>query len=178
MDARGNLFLADFGIAKLLESDMHFTNTGALVGTPAYMSPEQAEGDGTIDGRADIYSLGAILFESLAGRPPYKGASLAETLMQLVSEEKPSLRDHKAKVDPLLEAICMKCMEKIRSNRYLSALELAEDLEAWALGRPVRARPLSLRDRVVCRFSRAGRKPILLAGAAAAVLAGGFLVLF
>jgi serine/threonine-protein kinase len=168
LDRNGKPFLMDFGLAKEIDAAYRITRPGMAMGTPAYMSPEQAEGDGSIDGRADVYALGALIFEILAGRPPFRGASLMETMMQVVSEKSPSLREHEPKIDPRLEAICMKCLEKDRTKRYQTAGELADDLEAFLAGRSVSARPSSFSTFVSRRLVQSKRGAALACGVATA----------
>jgi serine/threonine protein kinase len=135
--------IADFGLAKgLRPEDSAMTQPGAILGTPSYMSPEQAAGGVTQLGpAADVYSLGAILYELLVGRPPFQGASLFETLSQLAT--KPVVPPHALNpvVPRELSVICLKCLEKDSQNRYSSAEALAADLERWLEGRPIQARP-------------------------------------
>ena len=132
--------IADFGLAKFLSEDNGATRTGAILGTPCYMAPEQATGKAKDIGPAvDIYALGAILYELLTGRPPFRGESIQETL-RLVEEQRPEPpRIHNPRVDRGLEAICLKCLEKAPQDRYLSAELLADDLAAYLRGEPVRA---------------------------------------
>ncbi|MHC4598837.1 MAG: serine/threonine protein kinase [Planctomycetota bacterium] len=178
LDRNGRPYLMDFGLAKEIDAAYRITRPGMAMGTPAYMSPEQAEGDGSIDGRADVYSLGALIFEILAGRPPFKGASLMETMMQVVSEKSPSLREHEPRIDADLEAICMKCLEKDRTKRYATAGELADDLEAFLDGKPVKANPSSLHRQLSRRLARSKNGAILAAGfATAAATVAAFITL-
>ncbi len=150
-----NLFpkITDFGLAKKLD-EAGQTVTGAVMGTPAYMAPEQAEGKKTIGPAADIYALGAILYECLTGRPPFKAATSFDTLMQVVSAEPVPLRQLNAKVPADLETICHKCLSKEPARRYGSARELAEELDRFLAGQPVLARPVSR----VARAVRWGRR--------------------
>jgi serine/threonine protein kinase len=163
-------YLIDFGLAKNIDSPLHLTKPGMAMGTPAYMSPEQAEGERDIDGRADIYSLGAVLFEIITGHPPFRGESLMETMLMVVSEKEPSLREHCPDVDPRLEAICLKALQKDRNRRYQSARAFGDDLKRFLDGKPVSARPQSLREKVIDNFQRY-KFPGLLFMASAA---GGF----
>jgi hypothetical protein len=148
--------VADFGLAKLLDVDDDLTQMGAVLGTPAYMAPEQAEGLlNDVRERTDVWSLGAILYEALTGRQAFKGKSRSETL-ELVKRQPPlppcSLR---AEVPTGLEAICLKCLEKQPGHRYATAAELAADLQDWLDGKPIRTRPLrgGRRNGLVATFS-------------------------
>ncbi len=137
LDAAGEPLLADFGLARRLDADAAHTRTGAVMGTPAYMAPEQARGDKGLTTAADVYGLGAILYELLAGRPPFAGPAL-EVLRQAQEDEPappPGDRD--------LAAVALKCLAKQPAGRYASAAELADDLDRWAAGEPTKARPLS-----------------------------------
>ncbi len=125
--------ITDFGLAKRVEGGVSLTNTGAIVGTPSYMAPEQARGDGKPVGpAADIYSLGAVLYEMLTGRPPFLAASVIETLLLVRSEEPVRPRLLNPQIDLDLELICRKCLEKRPEHRYASAAKLADDLEAYS----------------------------------------------
>jgi eukaryotic-like serine/threonine-protein kinase len=137
--------ITDFGLAKRVEGGVSLTGTGAIVGTPSYMAPEQAQGDGKPVGpAADIYSLGAILYEMLTGRPPFLAASVVETLLLVRSEEPVRPRLLNPQIDLDLELICRKCLEKRPEHRYASAAKLADDLEAYLRAEPVSARSSSL----------------------------------
>ncbi len=135
--------IIDFGLAKLLDLAGNETRTGAIIGTPSYMSPEQAKGDRQVGPTADVYSLGAILYELLTGRPPFRGNSDAATLSQVVAQEAVAIRRSHPGVPRDLEAICLACLEKRPERRYVSAGDLAADLRRFLLGEPTRARPLS-----------------------------------
>lgn len=136
--------LTDFGLAKRLGADIGHTATGEVIGTPTYMAPEQALGETAVIGpHTDVWALGAILYECLTGRPPFRGGSLLETLRQVISDEPFPLRGVQPAVPYDLRAICLKCLEKKPSHRYASAADLADDLRRFADGRPILARPLS-----------------------------------
>ncbi|MBL9170436.1 MAG: protein kinase [Verrucomicrobiales bacterium] len=139
IDAEGEPHLTDFGIAKLLESDDALTGTNDVLGTPAYMAPEQASGK-AVSFAADIYSLGAILYELLTGRVPFQGKTPLDTLRKVAEEEPLPPVTLNGAADVELAAICLKCLEKDRSLRYESALSLAEDLERWTRGESVQAK--------------------------------------
>ena len=142
--------LTDFGLARLLESDRTATASGVVFGTPRYMAPEQANGKRALCGPAtDVYSLGAILYELLCGRPPIEGGDSAETLLRLVLVEPPPLRRLAPHVPADLEAIARKCLEKDSVRRYASASDLADDLRRFLDQVPTQARPQSWMERVV-----------------------------
>jgi hypothetical protein len=136
--------IADFGLAKRLEEGMSLTQTGAVLGTPSYMAPEQATGRSRAIGPAtDVYALGAVCYELLAGRPPFQAATRLDTVLQVLSEEPVPPRQPNPRVDPDLELICLKCLAKDPHERYASAAALAEDLNRFLAGdHPVHAHPL------------------------------------
>ncbi|MBI2806019.1 MAG: protein kinase [Planctomycetes bacterium] len=143
--------VADFGLAKVIqvaaqgEGDATLTGTSAVLGTPAYMAPEQAHGDRAAKTAAtDVYTLGVILYELLTGQPPFQAASHLELLQNVVSQEPTPPRRQRADVPRDLEAICLRCLEKDPAQRYRTARELAEDLANFLAARPTRARPLSV----------------------------------
>jgi serine/threonine-protein kinase len=136
----GTAKITDFGLAKLLDAEAGQTQTGDVLGTPSYMAPEQARGDAAAVGpAADVYALGAILYECLTGRPPFKGATRAATLEQ-VRTQAPSPLAGAAPDAAGLEAVCRKCLEKAPARRYASAAALADDLTRWLDGQPTAAR--------------------------------------
>ena len=148
LTADGTPKITDFGLAKDLGSESGQTASGAVMGTPSYMAPEQASGKvKEIGPLSDVYALGAILYELLVGRPPFKGATVLETLMQVTTDEPVAPSRFVAKVPADLETICLKCLEKVPRKRYASAAELAEDLGRWLAGEPIRARPVGRRER-------------------------------
>jgi WD40 repeat protein len=141
------LKITNFGLAKRAE-DVGQTPSGAILGTPSYMAPEQAGGQGKEVGpRSDVYALGAILYELLTGRPPFRAATPADTLLQVISEEPVPPRLLQPQVPRDLETVCLKCLEKEPSRRYESAQALAEELQQYREGRPIRARPVGLAGR-------------------------------
>ena len=141
LDAKGEPNLTDFGLARLVESESTVTRTVEVLGTPSYMSPEQAAGNNTKPTSAtDVYGLGAVLYQLLAGHPPFAGGTTYETIKLLLESEPRLPRLWNPKVDRDVSTICMKCLEKDPQRRYSSALSLAEDLERWLGHEPIQAR--------------------------------------
>jgi WD40 repeat protein/serine/threonine protein kinase len=168
IDAAGRPFITDFGLARRDEGSMAVTLEGQVLGTPAYMSPEQAAGQSAkVDGRSDVYSVGVILYEMLAGMPPFSG-SVRMVLHQVLHDEPRSPRRLSERVPRDLETICLKCLQKEPARRYASAGALAVDLRCYLKGVPITARPVSQTERA-WRWCR--RNPLVSALAAALVLA-------
>jgi serine/threonine-protein kinase len=160
--------ITDFGLAKCLDQESAHSQTGGVVGTPSYMAPEQAAGDGGRVGPAtDTYALGAILYELLVGRPPFLGASMVETLEQVRTQEPVPPTHLEARLPRDLETICLKCLQKEPERRYASAGGLADDLDRFLAGLPILARPVGAPE----RFVRWCRRNPRLAGLSAAVVA-------
>ncbi len=149
LDAAGQPFVTDFGLAKRVESDACLTQSGAIVGTAAYMAPEQARAEKHLTTAVDVYSLGAILYELLTRRPLFQAETQLDTLLQVLEREPVPPRAVRPEVDRDLETICLKALHKEPGRRYGSAEALAEDLERWLAGEPIRARPVGRLERAV-----------------------------
>jgi serine/threonine protein kinase/Tfp pilus assembly protein PilF len=164
LDARGEPMVSDFGLAKWLDTVSELTCTLTVFGTPGYIAPEQSENAAAdLAPATDVYSLGAILFELLAGRPPFLGEHAVAVIRQAADNDAPKLRSIISGASRDLETICARCLERDPNLRYQSAAALADDLDRWLQGRPVAARPVSPPARLY-RWSR--RNP-LIAGSVA-----------
>jgi Protein kinase domain len=175
LDAQGQPLVTDFGLAKrttdngsviqpgTMAGSPDMTHAGAIVGTPSYMAPEQAAAQKDLTTAVDIYSLGAILYEMLTGRPPFQAATALDTLKQVLEAKPERPSKVNPKIDKDLEAICLKCLEKVPQQRYTSALALAEDLECWLAGKPIAARPSGPVKKVVKWVKRNPTLALLLA---------------
>jgi predicted Ser/Thr protein kinase len=164
--------ITDFGLAKKVEDGSGLTQAGAILGTPSYMAPEQAEGKKTVGPATDVYALGAILYECLTGRPPFKAATAIDTMMQVVSDDPVPPTRLAPRIPKDVETICLKCLQKEPAKRYESAAALADELGRFQRGEPIMARPVSRAGRVV-KWVR--RNPVLagmIAAVALAMLAG------
>jgi WD40 repeat protein/tetratricopeptide (TPR) repeat protein/predicted Ser/Thr protein kinase len=176
LDTESQPHVTDFGLAKRIAGDGDASVSGSILGTPSYMSPEQASGRrGSVTTATDVYGLGAVLYACLTGRPPFRGESVIETLEQVRGQppERPGLVNRRVCRD--LETVCLKCLEKDPRRRYDSAAALASDLERWLLGESVLARPVS-RIGALARWCR--RNPVVagLGGTAAAALVAAAVV--
>lgn len=164
LDAAGVPHVADFGLARIMESDSHLTRTGAVLGTPAYAAPEQIRGDvPTTSG--DIFSLGAILYHLLCGRPPWDARDAIEVLRLSSLHDPPSVKLVNPSIHRDLHTITMRCLDRDPARRYATAAALAEDLERWLQGEPIHARAISPAERL---WKWARRRP----AAAALILLG------
>jgi TolB-like protein/predicted Ser/Thr protein kinase len=173
LDGRGEPLVSDFGLAKWLDTTSDLTHTLTIFGTPGYIAPEQAKGSAAkLTPSADIYSLGAILFNLLTGRAPFLGEHALAVIQQAAEKPAPKVRSLTPTLDRDLETICAKCLEREPSARYRSAGDLAEDLERWIEGRHIIARPVSAPARA-WRWAR--RNPVV-AGMAALLLMLGITV--
>jgi serine/threonine-protein kinase len=168
IDAQGQPHITDFGLAKRVEGPSSLTQSGAIVGTPSYMPPEQARAEKQLTTAIDVYSLGAILYELLTGRPPFQAPTVLDTVLQVLEREPASPRSIRSQVDRDLETICLKCLHKNPERRYESAAAVADDLERWLRGEPILARPVGSAERLV-KWVR--RKPAAAALTAVSLLA-------
>jgi hypothetical protein len=141
--------ITDFGLSKRLEGDVKLSQSGAIVGTPAYMAPEQAAGRRDLTTAVDVYSLGAILYELLTGTPPFTGGAPMDVILQVMDREPVPPRQLQPAIDRDLETICLRSMAREPAKRYGTAAALAEDLERWQRGEPILARPVGSWERAV-----------------------------
>ncbi len=171
LDAAGIPKIGDFGLAKRMDSGSDLSQSGAVMGTPAYMAPEQAAGKVKDTGpAADVYALGVILYELLAGRGPFRGETAYDVIQQVLNAEPTPPSRHRRGVPRDLETICLKCLHKDPGRRYASAEDLADDLRCWRNGEPIAARPVGRAERLVKWVKR---KPALAALVAVLVVSLG-----
>jgi len=170
IDAQGEPYVTDFGLAGPVEGSSELTRTGAILGTPSFMAPEQASGKkGAITTATDVHGLGTILYAVLAGKPPFQGDSVLETLEQVRERTPEPPRRVGVPPDLDLQTICLKCLEKEPGWRYPSAAALADDLDRWARGEPIAACPPSASYRLR-KFVRRNLAALVTAAVVAAVL--------
>ncbi len=167
LDAEGRPRVADFGLAKDVSADLELTQSGHVLGSPHYMPPEQVSGRHKLGVGADVYSLGAILYHALTGRPPFQAETLERTLLQVLETDpaRPQLVNPSVPRD--LETVCLKCLEKEPAKRYATAQELADELERFLKDEPILVRPVT---RIECVWRWGRRKPALAGALAAAAL--------
>ena len=173
LDSAGQPHVTDFGLAKRLSAEGHLASSStssAMVGTPSYMAPEQTSGSNVLSTAIDIFSLGAILYELLTGRSAFRADTPFETLLQVVQKEpeRPSVLN--LRVDRDLETICLKCLAKVPETRYGSAEALADDLDRWLAGEPIRARRTSAPERLLMWSRRRPSIAALVIGSALAAI--------
>jgi serine/threonine-protein kinase len=162
LDREGRPHVSDFGLAKRVAGGASLTGSGAIVGTPSYMAPEQiSRSHGMLGPASDVYSLGVILYELLTGRPPFQAATPVDTLMLVLEQEPVPPRFLNPGVDRELEVICLKCLQKAPGLRYPSAQQLAQDLEAFLQGEPITAWPSGLGYYVSRMLRQTHHAPVL-----------------
>lgn len=174
LTAEGHPKITDFGLARRMDDDAGLTQTGSVMGTPSYMAPEQARGlTKEIGPLADVYALGAILYEMLTGRPPFLGTTPWDVLAQVLEQEPVPPRHLQPKIDTDLETICLKCLTKEPQRRYQDAAELADDLQRFLAGEPIHARATPWWEHT-WRWARRNPAVASLLGTLAAVIVSAF----
>ena len=177
LDIHGKPHLADFGLARLVETESTVTRTLEVLGTPSYIAPEQAAGKtGQLTGATDVYGLGAVFYQLLTGHPPFAGGTTYETIRLVLETEPRNPRFWNPKVDRDLATICLKCMEKDPQRRYPSAVALAEDLERWLRHEPIQARRTGIVTRSGKWLRRNPTSGLLAASLVALLAAAGWIV--
>jgi serine/threonine-protein kinase len=173
LTSKGDPKITDFGLAKLLAGDNQLTTDNCLLGTPCYMPPEQASANsGSVGRPGDVYSLGAILYELITGRPPFLGVTILDTLSLIRDREPVPCRASQPKTPRDLETICLKCLEKMPERRYSTAAALATDLERFLAGEAIEARRPSWKEQAVRWYRRKPGIAILSLSLALAIIAG------
>ncbi len=172
LDADGRALVTDFGLAKRVDQPGLSQQHSGIVGTPSYMAPEQARGERGLTTAVDVYGLGAVLYELLTGQPPFEKGNVFDTLLLVMEQPPTTPRSLNRSINADLQTICMKCLEKDPKRRYGSAEALADDLERWLRGEPIRARPVGRLERAV-KWAR--RRPSVAALVVVSVLALGAL---
>ncbi|MCG8587613.1 MAG: serine/threonine protein kinase [Pirellulales bacterium] len=162
IDADGQPHITDFGLAKRIDADVDLTTSGAILGTPMYMAPEQAAGTrGELSPATDVYSLGSILYQMLTGRPPFQAATPVDTILLLLEQDPPPPHVLNPKVDRDLEMIALRCLQKPAELRYASAAALADDLDRFVRDEPVSARSAGIVDVMARVFRETHHAPVL-----------------
>ena len=164
LDTHGEPHITDFGLAKKIDDDTGQTRTGTIMGTPDYMSPEQAAGrNDLVTVTSDVYSLGSMLFDLLTGQPPFKSATIMETLTRVTKEPARMPRVPNQRIGRDLETICLKCLEKDPNKRFRSAASMADELDRYLRGEPIESRPVGSAERL-WRWCRRNPVPAALSG--------------
>jgi TolB-like protein/tRNA A-37 threonylcarbamoyl transferase component Bud32 len=177
LDQKGEPHLTDFGLARLVETESTMTRTLEVLGTPSYMSPEQAMGNNSaVNSATDVYGLGAVFYQLLTGQPPFAGGATYETIKLLLDTEPKQPRLLNPKIDRDLSTICLKCLEKDPKRRYSSALALTEDLERWLKHEPIQARHTGVFTRGRKWVQRNPTSALLVACVIALAAAAGWIV--
>ena len=177
LDQKDEPHLTDFGLARLVETESTITRTMEVLGTPSYMAPEQAVGNNeAVTNVADVYGLGAVLYQLLTGQPPFAGGTTYETIKLLLDTEPRQPRLLNPKIDRDLSTICLKCLEKDPKRRYSSALALAEDLERWLKHEPILARHTGIFTRGRKWVRRNPTSALLAASLVALAAAAGWII--